>query len=57
MVAELREEMQDAAVKMEYEKAAYLRDEITKLEEGLGALPERRGEFSLRFVLLSKIKL
>jgi len=43
MVAELREEMQDAAVKMEYEKAAYLRDEITKLEEGLGALPEKKG--------------
>jgi len=43
MVAELRVEMQEAAVKMEYEKAAYLRDEITKLEQGIGALPEKKG--------------
>ena len=35
MAAELRLEMQEAAVQMEYEKAAYLRDEITKLEEAL----------------------
>ncbi|MEI6848035.1 MAG: excinuclease ABC subunit UvrB [Chlorobiaceae bacterium] len=33
MVDELRLEMQEAAVQMEYEKAAYLRDEILKLEE------------------------
>ena len=35
MVAELRLEMQEAASDMEYEKAAYLRDEITKLEQAL----------------------
>ncbi len=39
MAAELRLEMQEAAVQMEYEKAAYLRDEITKLEEALQKLP------------------
>ena len=33
MAAELREEMQQAAKAMEYEKAAYLRDEIVRLEE------------------------
>ncbi|WP_076792843.1 excinuclease ABC subunit UvrB [Chlorobium sp. KB01] len=33
MAAELRLEMQEAAVHMEYEKAAYLRDEIAKLEQ------------------------
>jgi len=32
MAESLRLEMQEAAVKMEYEKAAYLRDEITKFE-------------------------
>jgi excinuclease ABC subunit B len=35
MVAELRLEMQEAAVQMEYEKAACLRDEISKLEQVL----------------------
>ncbi len=35
MAAELRLEMQEAAVQMEYEKAAYLRDEISKLEQAL----------------------
>ena len=35
MAAELRIEMQEAAVQMEYEKAAYLRDEISKLEQVL----------------------
>ena len=35
MAAELRLEMQEAAVQMEYEKAAYLRDEISKLEQVL----------------------
>ncbi len=39
MAAELRLEMQEAAVQMEYEKAAYLRDEITRLEEALQRLP------------------
>ena len=38
MAAELRLEMQEAAVQMEYEKAAYLRDEITKLEDALQRL-------------------
>ncbi|MEE9905255.1 MAG: excinuclease ABC subunit UvrB [Chlorobium sp.] len=33
MAAELRLEMQEAAESMEYEKAAYLRDEITKFEQ------------------------
>jgi excinuclease ABC subunit B len=33
MAAELRLEMQEAAESMEYEKAAYLRDEIAKLEQ------------------------
>jgi len=33
MAAELRLEMQEAAECMEYEKAAYLRDEITKFEQ------------------------
>ena len=35
MTVELRLEMQEAAVQMEYEKAAYLRDEINKLEQAL----------------------
>ncbi|MEI6639885.1 MAG: UvrB/UvrC motif-containing protein, partial [Chlorobium sp.] len=35
MAAELQLEMQEAAVHMEYEKAAYLRDEISKLEQVL----------------------
>ncbi len=35
MAAELRLEMQEAATGMEYEKAAYLRDEISKLEQAL----------------------
>lgn len=35
MAAELRIEMQEAAVQMEYEKAAYLRDELAKLEQVL----------------------
>ena len=39
MAAELRLEMQEAAAGMEYEKAAYLRDEITKLEQMLQRLP------------------
>ncbi len=39
MVAELRLEMQEAAVQMEYEKAAYLRDEINKLEQVLKRSP------------------
>jgi excinuclease ABC subunit B len=39
MAAELRLEMQEAAAGMEYEKAAYLRDEITKLEQILQRLP------------------
>ncbi len=38
MAAELRLEMQEAAVQMEYEKAAYLRDEISKLEQALERL-------------------
>jgi len=33
MAAELRLEMQEAAAQMEYEKAAYLRDEIAKFEQ------------------------
>ncbi|ABB23279.1 excinuclease ABC subunit UvrB [Pelodictyon luteolum] len=36
MAAELRAEMQQAALAMEYEKAAYLRDEIARLEDRLG---------------------
>ena len=39
MAAELRLEMQEAAVQMEYEKAAYLRDEISKLEQAIKHLP------------------
>ena len=39
MAAELRLEMQEAAVHMEYEKAAYLRDEITKLEQAIKQMP------------------
>ncbi|MEI8185092.1 MAG: excinuclease ABC subunit UvrB [Chlorobiaceae bacterium] len=39
MAAELRIEMQEAAVQMEYEKAAYLRDEISKLEQAIQRLP------------------
>jgi len=40
MAAELRLEMQEAAVHMEYEKAAYLRDEITKLEQAIKRHPD-----------------
>ncbi len=36
MIAQLYAEMNDAAEKMEYEKAAYLRDEIKRLEEAIG---------------------
>jgi excinuclease ABC subunit B len=36
MIAQLYAEMSDAAEKMEYEKAAYLRDEIKRMEESLG---------------------
>ncbi|MGQ9806268.1 MAG: excinuclease ABC subunit UvrB [Chlorobiales bacterium] len=36
MVAQMYAEMSDASEKMEYEKAAYLRDEIKRLEESLG---------------------
>ena len=39
MAAELRLEMQEAAVQMEYEKAAYLRDEIARLEQALQRQP------------------
>ena len=39
MAAELRIEMQEAAVQMEYEKAAYLRDEISKLEQAIKRMP------------------
>ena len=39
LAAELRIEMQEAAVQMEYEKAAYLRDEISKLEQAIKRLP------------------
>ena len=39
MAAELRIEMQEAAVQMEYEKAAYLRDEISKLEHAIKRMP------------------
>ncbi len=39
MAAELRLEMQEAAVQMEYEKAAYLRDEISKLEQAIKRQP------------------
>ena len=45
MAAELRAEMQQAALAMEYEKAAYLRDEIARLEDRLGgAAPPGIGE-------------
>ncbi|MCS6988920.1 MAG: excinuclease ABC subunit UvrB [Chloroherpetonaceae bacterium] len=37
MIAQMYAEMSDAAEKMEYEKAAYLRDEIKRLEESLDA--------------------
>lgn len=36
MIAQMYAEMSDAAEKMEYEKAAYLRDEIRRMEESLG---------------------
>lgn len=39
MVEEMKVEMYDAALQMEYEKAAYLRDEISKLEHALQKLP------------------
>jgi excinuclease ABC subunit B len=39
IAAELRLEMQEAAAEMEYEKAAYLRDEISKIEQALQRLP------------------
>lgn len=35
MVAEMRLEMQEAALAMEYEKAAWLRDEISRLEQAV----------------------
>jgi excinuclease ABC subunit B len=35
MLAEMYAEMQDASERMEYEKAAYLRDEITRMEKSL----------------------
>ncbi|NTW63041.1 MAG: hypothetical protein HGA46_02890, partial [Chlorobiaceae bacterium] len=41
-VAELRLEMNEAAVHMEYEKAAYLRDEIARLMHGIEALPQSK---------------
>ncbi len=37
MAENLKQEMQEAAVSMEYEKAAFLRDEITKLEHAASA--------------------
>ncbi|KER10471.1 MAG: excinuclease ABC subunit B [[Candidatus Thermochlorobacteriaceae] bacterium GBChlB] len=36
MLAEMYAEMQDASEKMEYEKAAYLRDEIERLQQSIG---------------------
>ncbi|NTV98507.1 MAG: excinuclease ABC subunit B, partial [Chlorobiaceae bacterium] len=39
MAEEMRVEMYEAALEMEYEKAAYLRDEIAKLEQALQKLP------------------
>lgn len=36
MIAQMYAEMSDASEKMEYEKAAYLRDEIKRLEQSLG---------------------
>ncbi len=36
MIAQMYAEMSDASEKMEYEKAAYLRDEIKRMEEALG---------------------
>ena len=33
LAAELRLEMNEAAVQMEYEKAAYLRDELARIEQ------------------------
>ncbi|NTU96565.1 MAG: excinuclease ABC subunit B, partial [Chlorobiaceae bacterium] len=39
MAEEMRVEMYEAALQMEYEKAAYLRDEITKLEQALQKMP------------------
>ncbi len=36
MIAQMYAEMSDASEKMEYEKAAYLRDEIKRLEESIG---------------------
>ncbi len=38
MIAQLYAEMSDASEKMEYEKAAYLRDEIKRMEASLGIL-------------------
>ena len=40
MVAEMSAEMQLAAEETDYEKAAYLRDEIMMLQERIGQLPE-----------------
>ncbi len=40
MVAEMSAEMQVAAEETDYEKAAYLRDEILMLQERIGKLPE-----------------
>ncbi len=39
MAAELRLEMQEAAVQTDYEKAAYLRDEIARLEQAMQKVP------------------
>jgi excinuclease ABC subunit B len=36
MIAQMYAEMSDASEKMEYEKAAYLRDEIKRLEQSIG---------------------
>lgn len=43
MAEELRLEMQEAAESMEYEKAAYLRDEVTKLEDAAEEKRESEG--------------
>ncbi len=39
MAEEMRVEMYEAAIRMDYEKAAYLRDEISRLEQVLQKLP------------------
>ncbi|MBN1929910.1 MAG: UvrB/UvrC motif-containing protein, partial [Chlorobiaceae bacterium] len=40
MVAEMNVEMQRAAAETDYEKAAYLRDEILMLQERIGQMAE-----------------